>query len=301
MEPGTTRVMEPILEEKVQNQKGFVYQVKWDGVRMLAFVDGEKVVLQNRNGRIKTSTFPELQCLKDCGSQPFILDGEVVSIRDGKPDFGGILRRNFASQPGPGAPPVSFVVFDIIKIHGEDLRPHPLRVRQQQLASLAFPPGPVTGIDNFQDGEQLFVSTQERKWEGIVAKDLSSPYIPGKSPYWKKIKHKQIGVFPIIGQVIRQGQLTSLLVGNDFGRGLVMAGAVGSGLSNAGRKMLQELLKGIAVEKPPVPIKKYAENWKWVRPLLQAEVVYMEWTESLTLRAPVFKKLYLEGQKFELP
>jgi len=289
------------MEEEVQNREGFVYQVKWDGVRMLAFAAQDKVVLQNRNGKIKTESFPELGCLGNVKNQPLILDGEVVSIRGDKPDFGQILRRNFAARPRPGAPPIWFVIFDVLMIAGKDLRTQPLISRQNLLAGIKLPPCPVTLIDNFTDGLQLFKTTEERRWEGIVAKDLASPYVQGKSGHWKKIKHKQTGVFPIIGMVLKDEHLASLLVANDFGDGLAMAGAVGSGLSNAGRKMLQDLLQKLTIPNPPVPIKKYPENWRWVRPLLHAEVVFMEWTDTLTLRGPVFKKLLLEGRKFELP
>lgn len=300
MDPGKTRVMEPVLATELENQGNHIYQVKWDGVRMLTFVTGGNVVLQNRNLRVKTSSFPELDCLANSPLQPLILDGEVISIRDGKPDFGMILRRNFAQSPGPGAPPISYVVFDVLLFQGEDLRNSPLSRRMEILAELKFPP-PVTAIDNFTDGENLFTITAQRQWEGIVAKDLASPYIAGKSPYWKKFKHQQLGVFPIIGYIERQGLLASILVANDFGSGLEFAGAVGSGLSNAGRKFLKETLDKLIIPSPMVPMKQSLGNCKWVHPLLMAEVSFMEWTSDLTLRAPVLKKLALEGRKFDLP
>lgn len=301
MLPGFVQVMEPVLGKQVPRQENTVYQVKWDGVRMLAFVNNEQVVLQNRRGRIKTDTFPELGCLGGLSGQPMILDGEVVSIRAGRPDFGQILRRNFASYPGPGAPPISYVVFDILVSEGKDVRGEPLFMRQSILANLSLPIGPVSLIDNFPDGDKLFQLTSERGWEGIVAKVLGSPYVSGKSPYWKKIKHTKNGLFTIVGYITNHGQLASLVLADDFGSGLTLTGSVGSGLSNEGRKILADLLGGLVTQEPPVAAKKVHLNWQWVKPLLQAEVDFMEWTESLTLRAPVFRGLFLEGKRFELP
>lgn len=301
MKPGTTRVMEPILAQQVRNEKGMVYQVKWDGVRMLSFVAAGNVVLQNRRGRIKTETFPELKTLGTASHQPFILDGEVVALKDGSPNFSAILKRNFTSGPRPGAPSVSYIVFDILQWQGLDIRCEPLHQRQEYLASIDIPLGPVTVIDNFQDGEQLFQLTTQRGWEGIVCKDVHSPYIAGKSSYWHKVKNKQTGVFDVVGYIARQGQLASLLIAKDCDDGLVLTGSVGSGLSNKGRQILMELLNELAQTQAPLPTKGTQENWNWVRPVLKAEVEFHEWTEALTLRAPVFKGLILEGKKIELP
>lgn len=301
MEPGKTRVMEPLLAHEVRNQKEMVYQVKWDGVRMLSFVSAGQVVLQNRRGRIKTETFPELKSLATVFPQPFILDGEVVALKDGRPDFSLVLKRNFTSSPSPGAPPVSYIVFDILLWQGRDVRDKPLHQRQENLAMLEVPPGPVSVIDNFLDGEKLLQLTSQRGWEGIVYKDVRSPYVAGKSPYWHKVKNKQLGIFDVVGYITKQGQLASLITAKDFGDGLVLTGSVGSGLSNKGRKLLRELLTSLSQNQPPLPVKRTQNNWNWVRPVLKAEVEFFEWTEALTLRAPVFKGLMLEGKKFELP
>jgi len=301
VEPGKVQVMEPVLENQVPLGKNKVYQVKWDGVRMLAFVRQGQVVLQNRNGRLKTDTFPELRCLGELGNQPLVLDGEVVSIKDGRPDFGMILRRNFLTCPGPGAPPISYVIFDILCLQGKDMRSEILEQRQGVLGCLRLPPGPVSIIDNFADGEKLMSLTTQRGWEGIVAKDINSPYVPGKSTYWIKIKNRQTEVFYILGYVLKQGQLASIIIGKDLGSGMKLTGSVGSGLSAAGRRILLEIMHRLDATDPPAPGQKKKENWHWVKPVLQVKVEFMEWTESLTVRAPVFRGLYLEGKRYELP
>lgn len=300
MEPGKTGVMEPVLAQNLKNEKNTVYQVKWDGVRMLSFVENGKVTLQNRRGRIKTSTFPELNCLGQIAQQPLVLDGEIVVLKDGRPDFAQVLRRNFAARPGLGAPPIAYIVFDILRWRGGDIRNKTLAERQELLAKVQFPPGPASAIDNFRDGVQLLALTQERAWEGVVAKDIHSPYVPGKSPHWRKYKNKQIDVFTIVGYLTNQGQLSSLLLAKDFGEGLALTGSVGSGLSNASRKMLMQLFPMLALPEPPLSVRGEARATAWIKPVLQAEVVFMEWNEALTLRAPVIKALLLEGRRYEL-
>lgn len=300
MEPGSTKVMEPIFSQWSYNLPGFIYQVKWDGLRMLSFIDKGNVVLQNRGGRIKTESFPELYCLGNINFQPLILDGEIVSIREGKPDFSMVLRRNFSSRPGPGAPPINYVVFDILCFQGRDIRSKPLFQRQGFLEQIELGGKYVSVIDNFQDGERLYTDTKERDWEGIVGKDTSSSYIAGKSAAWRKYKHRKREVFFIIGYILKMDQLASILVGKDFGQGLVSAGAVGSGLSTSARKELLKVLRQLETSEAVAGTKRKPDNWHWVKPLLEANVEYMEWTESLTLRAPVFKGLILEGREFEL-
>lgn len=301
MEPGQVKVMEPVLATGVPALPNYVYQVKWDGVRMLTFVRQGEIILQNKKGRLKTTTYPELNCLGNITPQPAILDGEIVALRNGKPDFSLILRRNFTLRPGPGAPPIAYVIFDILCLGGKDLRQEPLSRRQEVLGNIDLPPGPVSVIDNFGDGGKLFELTGEKGWEGIVAKDLASLYRPGKSHCWQKIKHKQKGIFWIIGYTTKQGKLASLLLGHDFGQGIEFAGAAASGLSWSGRKILQELLQPLAIPQPAVKMRGKAKTSLWVRPLLQVEIEYMEWTESLTLRAPVLKNLVLEDKEFALP
>ena len=301
MEPGQVAVMEPVLATAVPEQPNYVYQVKWDGVRMLTFISRGDVILQNKLGRLKTDAYPELNCLGNIAPQPTILDGELVAIRNGKPDFSLILRRNFAHKPWPGAPPVFYVIFDILCLEGRDLRPEPLGRRQEALKSIALPPGPVSVIDNFCDGRMLFALTGEKGWEGVVAKDINSPYRPGKSHAWQKIKHRQKGRFRIVGYTTKQGQLASVLIGHDFGQGLELAGAAASGLSWGGKNKLLDILKPLNIPVPAVKVRGKNKASYWVRPVLQAEIEFMEWTESLTLRAPVLKTLVLEGEEFALP
>lgn len=300
MEPGSTRVMEPILAKWEHSHGDCVYQVKWDGVRMLAFVDRGRVILQNRQGRIKTATFPELDCLCSIKFQPVILDGEVVVIKDGRPSFSMILHRNFLPSPGLGSPPVSFVVFDILQFLGNDVRTMPLVKRQELLAQTMVQDKIVSVIDNFDCGEDLFALTGKHGWEGIVGKEINSPYVSGKSQAWKKYKHIQSEVFSIVGFVVKHDQLGSILVAKDFGQGLVLTGAVGSGLSNRARTELYRILQTIETKRPPLAPPRKHTNWHWVNPLLMAKVEFMEWTESLTLRAPVFKNLLWEGDIIEL-
>ena len=301
MEPGKLRVMEPALALDVPQDQNLVFQVKWDGVRMLTFVQHGGVVLQNKSGKLKTTSFPELHCLGNIPQQPIILDGEVVVISRGKPDISMLLSRNSSRQPQPGAPPITYIIFDILCLQGKDLRSVPLVQRQETLASIDLPPGPLTIIDNFQEGCKLFTLTRERGWEGIVAKDLASPYRPGKSILWKKIKHRRKGIFLAVGYITRQGLLTSILLGRDSPQGIEYVGAVANGLSDKGRKVCQQLLVLLTAEQPPVKASSKAGTIVWTRPKLLVEVEFMEWTDSFALREPVIKRVLLGGEEIVLP
>lgn len=300
MKPGTVRVMEPVLAARVPGDSGILHQVKWDGVRMLCFID-KGVVLQNRSGKIKTEAFPELQGLQSVSGQPLIVDGEIVVIKDGRPDFRLVLKRNFAASPPPQAQPVSYIIFDILQWRGRDVRNLPLTKRQELLASLRLPGGSVSISDNFFDGEGLLAEVARRNWEGIVSKRADSPYVAGKSAHWCKVKVTRRDVFYIVGYRKKGNELASLLLAKQDEEGLHWAGAVGSGLSGAVRKSLMAILTDMETQAPPVPSIKLPPQGSWVVPLLQAEVEFLEWTEALTLRAPVFKALYWEGKRDELP
>lgn len=300
MKPGKVGVMEPVLAIAVPEGPGYIYQVKWDGVRMLAFIEQGEVILQNKRGRLKSKAFPELYCLGNISRGTTVLDGEIVSLRNGKPDFPQILQRNFALQPGPGAPPIAYVIFDILCLGGRDLRSKPLKYRQEVLADLELPPGPVSVIENFSQGEILYATTREMGWEGIVAKEINSPYRSGKSPSWQKIKHRQREKVWIIGYTTKHGSLSSLLLAKDFGQGLKFCGGAASGLSEKSKRDIQKLLHPLSIAKGAIAVPATIKEPNWVRPLLQVEVEFMEWTEALTLRAPVVKALFLEERKFAL-
>lgn len=298
MIPGRVRVMEPIKAATVPSGPDLTFQVKWDGIRALAFCRDGGVTLQNKGRRIITASFPEFNCLGNIRDQPLVLDGEMVVVRAGKPSFPLIVSRNFQRQPAPGAPPASYIIFDILSWGGEDLRGRPLARRQEILNSLTLPPGPVLVIDNFQDGQKLFAAVGDKGWEGIVAKDLNGLYCGGKSPAWKKIKHSQEDTFFIVGYMEKNGELSSLLLGYDWGEGLMPAGKVGSGMTENGRRLLKEVLPALAAGE--APIKTANKAAKWLKPLLAAKVEFMEWTEGRTLRAPVIKKLLWEGREYAI-
>lgn len=276
--------MEPVPVDEVPRQEGFTYQVKWDGLRMLAFV-GSDVALQNRKGRLKTKTFPEFQNLADIEGKPLVLDGEVVAIRNGKPDFPAVLKRNFHSEPPPGHQPAQYVVFDVLCHRGQDIRGQPLSYRLRLLHQIEFPPGVAT-IDDFPDGVGLFEKVRALGWEGVVAKKLCSPYVAGKSNYWQKIKITHKEVFTIIGYTLNQGRLASLRLAREDDM-LAPVGSVGSGLSvELGRWLL--------------PVLRSIEHNGELAPLLKAEVEFSQWTDDLRLRAPVLKKIFAGDKAIDL-
>lgn len=276
MRPGTIKVMEPVSARDIPSAAGYTYQVKWDGLRMLAFIDSG-VALQNRRMRIKTGTFPEFHNMGAMDNQPMVLDGEIVVVRNKKPDFPAVLKRNFHSTPPPGYSPAQFIVFDLLCYQGWDIRKEPLSSRQEYLKQLKFPTGVILAED-FSNGTQLFEKIKDLGWEGVVAKKLSSPYVAGKSAYWQKIKTLQRDVFTIIGYTINQGRLASLQLATDDDK-LQVVGSVGSGISARTGQDLLTLLRSI-------------EQDGRLPPVLKAEVEFAQWTGDMRLRAPVLKRIF---------
>jgi len=297
LEPGQVLVMEPVLERELRPKIGWAYQVKWDGIRMLSFIHPHQVQLQTKGGRVRWGQFQELNALscltKD---KPLILDGELVALHEGRAEFTLILKRNWGNHDHI---PIWYMIFDILMYQGEDLRQRPLAERQEIITSLKLPGPRFVPVENFVDGEALLSKTKELNWEGIVAKDLQSPYVPGKSSHWEKRKNILQEKLVVVGYIEKDGQLASLLLAKDFGQGLQYAGAVGSGFASNQRRKLLGVLPQIKLDSPNWGLKK-KPGWNWLKPILQAEVQFSEWTPEMVVRAPVFKSLWMGEKRIEL-
>lgn len=298
MEPGQVQVMEPVLERELRLKTGWAYQVKWDGIRMLSFIHPHQVQLQTKGGRVRREQFQELYALTSLTvDKPIILDGELVALHRGRAEFTLILKRNWGNHDHI---PIWYMIFDILMYQGEDLRQRPLAERQEIIDSLKLPGPGFVPVENFTDGGALLSKTKELNWEGIVAKDLNSPYVPGKSPYWEKLKNILQEKLVVVGYIEKDGQLASLLLAKDFGHSLQYAGAVGSGFTSNQRRALLGVLPQMKLEVPSLKGLKKKPGWHWLKPLLQAEVQFSEWTPELVVRAPVFKSLWMGERRIEL-
>jgi bifunctional non-homologous end joining protein LigD len=297
-------------------------EMKWDGVRAMAYVEDGRTTLVSRTGKDITATYPELAGLgtslrsaelKGAGVKQALLDGEIVAFGDdGWPDFEALQPRIHASTPAQAArlaalTPVVYVAFDLLQVDGRPLLDRPYFVRREILESIPrngrgiqFPPS-FPG----SDFDALLATSLEHGLEGIVAKRVDSAYEPGaRSVMWRKIKNLTrqevvVGGWKP-GKGNREGKIGSLLVGvRDEGGGLAYAGHVGTGFTDTTLRMLGEKLGPLRREASPfdepVPAEAVrAEHGRaavWVEPELVVDVAFEGWTRAGRMRAPVYKGL----------
>ena len=269
---------------------GWAYELKWDGYRTIAFLDGGRTRLQSTTFRDVSAKYPELSGLAEgLDGAKAIVDGEVVVLTpEGVPRF-ELLQRH--------VDPAAYVAFDLLSLDGEDLVDRPYEERRALLLE-RFQPGPGRIVPRHQvgDGEVLLEVTAEQGLEGIVAKRLGSLYVPGKrSPSWRKVKHRPqqelvVGGFTA-GGGNRTGRFGALLVGVYEGDRLRFGGGVGSGFD---QKMLESLtarLRALATPDcpfDPPPPRSYARDATWVRPEIVVEVAFAEWTSEGFVRQASF-------------
>jgi len=269
------------------------FEIKWDGTRGLAFVEGGDFRLSNRKQRALKDRYPELDALRTLPGGS-VIDGEVVVLKDGKPDFSGMLQREQARQPRRIARlardlPATYVVFDLLYRDGASICDWKLIDRRDALRDVvatAAEPRIVFSDGIVGEGLLFFEEACQRELEGVVAKRLASRYLPGRrTDAWLKIKRRQRIPCAIVGFLADEGGLRSLVVAVEDGGTLRYAGRVGSGLTDAVRSELLDVLRTRVADRPFVPAPTKA---LWVEPGLYCTVEFLEWTEAGELRAPVF-------------
>jgi bifunctional non-homologous end joining protein LigD len=287
---------------------GWGVEVKWDGVRAIAYCRPGRLELQTRNLNTVTDSYPEVRRLaRGLGSREAVLDGELVAFdEDGKPSFerlqqrihqtdDSIVRRRMKSHP------VTYVVFDLLYLDGHDLMDEPYSVRRELLEGLGLEGESwQTPAHSVGHAEELLAAAAERELEGIVLKRLDSRYVPGKrTGSWLKVKNLGRQEFVIggwlPGEGRRKGTLGALLLGyhDPEGEGageLRYAGKVGTGFSERTLKELLQRLRPLARETNPFG-RKGPRGANYVEPMLVAEVEYRELTAEGMIRHGSFKGL----------
>lgn len=286
---------------------GWVYEIKWDGMRVLTDVSPDGVRAWSANGRDATASFPELDALSPAlAPLDALLDGEVVALDDGgRPSFGRLQGRMHVSSRQESLRraadiPVAYVVFDLLRLGGHDLTGRPWHERRRLLDQIAdeLPPG-VEVAQVYDDGAALLDAADKRGLEGVVAKRTDAAYVPGgRSRSWVKVKvrrHDELVVGGWSGGAgNREGRLGSLLVGFHDRPGdttLRYAGRVGSGFSSAELDRIATRLAPLTTaicpfDPPPEPLHRRGATW--VRPEVVVEISYGEWTSDGRLRHPVY-------------
>ncbi|MFH2111591.1 MAG: non-homologous end-joining DNA ligase [Candidatus Bathyarchaeota archaeon] len=283
--------------ERPFDDPSWVFEVKWDGIRAIAYV-GEALSVRSRNDQELRGSFPELEELKSL-TDDAVLDGEIVVMRAGSPDFRAAARRNKLTNPSDVeearvTSPATYIVFDILEKSSVSLIDRPLQKRLEILkASVRQGRYVALSVPVREHGVNYYEAAVRRGLEGVVAKRLSSTYQPGaRSSDWLKVKRVKscdcviFGYTP--GEGARADTLGALLLGlYDEGRP-VYVGRVGTGFTDQDLRGIRNTLDGLRTDTrwftdPDIP-----EGSTWVRPKLVAQVGYLEATRDLRLRAPRF-------------
>ncbi len=299
MLPNTLKPMLATAAEKPFDSPEYVYEIKWDGYRCLAFLDGA-TRLQSRNLKDISPVFPDLGQLHQRAKQSsLLLDGEIVALRDGKPSFRELQKRAQLRNPEQIARltakiPVVYVVFDLLYLNGDSLLELPLTQRRQLLEENITPADELIPTSQVPGrGLAYFNATAELGLEGVIAKKTAAPYLPGKRvKTWLKFKHKRNGLFIVCGFIentTSRGALRSLILGVYRDGVLCWRGMVGTGFTMRELALIHQELRQITVEPCPftgTPLRQ--SGVYWVKPLITCEIEYLELTDDGSLRHPTF-------------
>jgi bifunctional non-homologous end joining protein LigD len=307
--PMPTRI-HPMLAESVDKAfdgAEWLFEIKWDGYRAIAFIENGKVRLVSRNQNDLTPRYPELKDLPQfIRAKNAIVDGEVVALdEDGRASF-SLMQQRTGFRPGGrrmaanADVPVLYYAFDLLYLDGYDWRRVPLEERKRKLASLLMVGDAVRYSDHYEEhGNALFAMARQKGLEGIVAKKRTSFYEERRSREWLKIKIRHRLECVVGGYTEPEGSRAhfgSLVLGlyDKEGR-LIHVGQVGSGFDQELLDEIWKVLKKLESKKNPFfgEVEALRRTF-WVKPELVAEVEYAEWTGGTSegsgpkLRAPVF-------------
>ncbi len=283
------------------------YEMKWDGVRAVVYVDGGRPKALSRNDIDLTKTYPELRAMaEELGSRQVVLDGELVALDDaGRPSFERLQPRMHVGSEAQirrlmRSVPVSYFVFDVLHLDGRSRLDLPYEERRWLLESLELDgPSWRTPPAWFGDGAAVLGAAGEQGLEGVVAKRRDSVYRPGRrAETWVKVKNLRTQEVVIggwkPGEGRRVGTIGSLLLGIPGESGLVYAGKVGTGFTDSALRDLQRQLGPLEVSDSPFVDRVPAADARaahWVRPEVVGEVRFGEWTRDGRLRHPAWRGL----------
>jgi bifunctional non-homologous end joining protein LigD len=305
---GRLPLIEPMLATPARavpgNEGEWAAEAKWDGARVLAYVDRGTAVLRGRSGGDVTGTYPEVAASlgRAAGRRTVILDGEITVFDGDRPSFAMLQRRMHVARPAPAllaAVPVTYVAFDLLW-QARSLLRSPYAQRRALLDGLALAAEHVSVPPSFPgQARALADASREVGLEGVVLKRLSSSYQPGqRSGDWLKIRNLTAADILIGGWLPRTGARShlagSVLAGVPGPTGLDYLGSVGSGFAEAELRDLTARL--LALEQPDSPFAgplpaDVARRARWTTPVLTAEVTFVEITPAGRMRHPVWRGL----------
>jgi bifunctional non-homologous end joining protein LigD len=303
IQPATVELMQAESADKPFTREDWIFELKYDGYRLLVAKANGKPRLITRNGNDATETFPEIaRAVNALPYDHILLDGEViVQDEDGKPNFQRLQQRGGLQRSGDVARtaanhPATFFAFDLIGFGDYDLRVLPLLDRKTLLQRAL----PKAGIIRYADhvatrGDDFFGAAKQLGLEGIVAKRASAKYRGGRSRDWLKIRVERSDDFVIVGYTAPRGSRTAFgalyLAVYRNNNELRYAGSVGTGFTDRQLQDIKAQLDPHIVNEPPCTGAPKGKGDTWVAPLYVCEVGYREWTEEALLRHPVFIRL----------
>jgi bifunctional non-homologous end joining protein LigD len=267
------------------DRPGWIFEEKYDGVRVLGYKEGEKVTLYSRNDIDRTASYASIAAaVAKMPAKTLLIDGEVIAL-----DRRHVSR--FQLLQG-GSVHLHYAVFDLLHHDGRDLRHKPLSERRALVETLVPAGGQIFVSRRLADnGLKAYEIARKKGYEGLVAKDTSSPYVAGRSKFWLKVKVHQEDEFIIVGYTAPAGarkHFGALLLGAYDGKKLLYVGKVGTGFSQKMLASLYPTFRPLAQKTPPVLNPPRARDVSYLKPKLVAQIAFGEWTNDRKLRQPVF-------------
>jgi len=307
--PDQASVQLAVLADKPFSDPDWLYEIKWDGERALAFIRDGETELRSRSARNITGEYPELRALaKRVNARKAILDGEIVVLDEsGRSEFARLQSRFGVVNPPLSLQekvPVTYYLFDLLYADGYDLRGVPLDQRKEALRRILIPSERVRFSDHqLAQGLELLEAAKKQGLEGIVAKRRDSVYSGKRTPQWMKFKIVRDTDVVIGGWTAprkSREHFGALLMGlYDEKDRLEYVGSVGTGFTQDSLDRIYKTLSPLRVDQSPFRIApKLKEKITWVKPSLVARVKYANWTTDKKLRAPVFQD-FLEDREPE--
>jgi bifunctional non-homologous end joining protein LigD len=288
------------LTDKRFSDPAWIFERKFDGMRCLAFRDGDRVRLLSRNRKPLDGTYPELvDELTAQRTTRFVVDGEVVAFEGRRTSFARLQGRLGITDPKVARASrirIYYYLFDLLHVDGESTTELPLRWRKSLLRSAIEFSDPLRNTPHrVEDGMAAYRAACQRGDEGVIAKLADSTYEGGRSTNWLKFKCVRDQEFVIGGYTAPQGSrvgLGALLLGYHDGRDLVYVGKVGTGFTEAALRSLHERLSATEQDAPPFTRGLVRETGaRWVHPDLVAQIGFTEWTRDGKLRHPRYQGL----------
>ncbi|NLU75156.1 ATP-dependent DNA ligase [Streptomyces sp. HNM0575] len=298
--PGAELAASPMLatlsDRRDFGRGGWIFERKLDGIRLLAVRERGRVRLLSRTGRSLNGSYPEIvEALEAQDCDDFTADGEVVAFSAGRTDFSRLQQRMQLTDPDQARTTgvaVTYYLFDLLRLDGQDVRGLPLRARKSLLRSALRFRGPLrfTAHRN-QGGQGLLDDACRRGWEGLIAKVADGRYVTRRSPDWLKLKCASGQEFVVGGFTEPAGSrvgLGALLLGYYEDGRLRYAGKVGTGYDHATLLDLRRRLDQLATRRSPFAEPVREKGAHWAEPELVAETGFTEWTRDGRLRHPRF-------------